>query len=76
MRLYHFIGVVLIVVGVFVLWKRPTFSTSQEVVRIGDFKASVDEVKPIPLWWGVVGIGAGVVVLLAAGRRRGTGAES
>jgi hypothetical protein len=55
---------------------RPSFSTSLVVFGMGYFIACVDEVKPIPLWWGVVGIGAGVVVLLAAGRRRGTGAES
>jgi hypothetical protein len=46
------------------------------VVGIGDFMPRVFYVTPIRLGWGVVGIGAGVVVLLAAGRRRGTGAES
>ncbi len=70
MRPVQIVGLVLIVLGVFVLWRRPTYTSRQDVVRLGDFKASVDEVKAIPLGWGAAGVGAGVVLLLVGGRRR------
>jgi len=70
MRLNQIVGLLLIVAGVFVLWKRPTYATRQDVVRIGDFKASVDQQESIPPLWGAAGIGAGVVLLLVAARRR------
>jgi hypothetical protein len=65
------LGTALILLGVYILWQRPTYSSQRNVVEIGDFKASVDEVKAIPPWWGVAGVGAGVVLLLVAGRKRG-----
>ena len=70
MRIYQFLGVLLILAGVFILWKRPTYMTRQDVVRIGDFKASMDQQESVPIWWGAAGVGAGVVLLLAASRRR------
>ena len=70
MKLQRVIGVVLIVAGVFVLWRRPTYPTHQDVVRIGDFKASVDEREAVSPWWGVAGIAVGTVLLLVGDRRR------
>ena len=70
MNLSRAIGLVLIVAGVFVLWKRPTYATRQDVVRIGDFKATVDQREAVPALWGVAGVGAGTILLLVAGRRR------
>jgi len=63
------LGVLLIAAGVFLLWKRPTYPSHQEVVRIGDFKASVEEKKPLPAWLGIAGIAAGVALLLVRARR-------
>jgi uncharacterized membrane protein len=71
MRLYQIVGVVLILAGIFVLWKRPTYTTRQDVVEIGEFKASVDQKESLPPWVGAAGIGAGVVLLLLSSRRRG-----
>ncbi|HET9950410.1 MAG TPA: hypothetical protein VFS09_01320 [Candidatus Eisenbacteria bacterium] len=70
MKLYRVLGLVLIVAGVFVLWKRPTYATRQDVVRIGDFKASVDERQAVPAWLGVGGVAAGAILLLVGDRRR------
>lgn len=71
MRLYQIVGVVLILAGIFVLWKRPTYTTRQDVVEIGEFKASVDQKESLPPWVGAAGIGAGAVLLFLAGRRKG-----
>lgn len=71
MRLLLALGVALILAGTFVLWKRPAYRTRQDVVRIGEFKASVQQEEAFPLWVGAAGIGAGVVLLLVGARRRG-----
>lgn len=70
MRPLQIVALLLIAASVFVLWKRPTYTTRQNVIELGDFKASVDERESIPVWLGAVGVGAGVVLLLAAGRKR------
>ncbi|MEK7314553.1 MAG: hypothetical protein AAB011_00085 [Candidatus Eisenbacteria bacterium] len=70
MRPLQIVALLLIAASVFVLWKRPPYTTRQNVIELGDFKASVDERESIPVWLGAVGVGAGVVLLLAAGRKR------
>ncbi len=70
MRPLQIVALLLIAASVFVLWKRPTYTTRQNVIELGDFKASVDERESIPVWLGAVGVGAGVVLLLVAGRKR------
>jgi hypothetical protein len=74
MRPTQIIGVLLIIAGIFVLWKRPTYTDKKDVVEIGDFKASVKERETIPSWIGYVSIGAGVILLIAANRGQNRGA--
>ena len=69
-RLQMGIGVALIALGVLVLWMRPTYPVRQDVLQIGDFKASVDQREPIPAWWGAASAAAGTVLLFAASKRR------
>ncbi|HSQ61540.1 MAG TPA: hypothetical protein VLT84_14145 [Acidobacteriota bacterium] len=71
MRLYQIVGVVLILAGIFVLWQRPTYTRREDVVEIGEFKATVNQKESFPPWVGAAGIGAGAVLLFLAGRRRG-----
>ena len=68
MRPKQIIGAILIIAGIFVLWKRPTYTDKKNVVEIGDFKASVNEREAIPSWIGYVSIGAGVILLLQRSR--------
>jgi hypothetical protein len=70
MRPWQIIGLVLVALGVFVLWKRPAYTSQEDVVKFGDFKASVNTEKPIPAGWGAAAIAAGVVLLLAGARKR------
>jgi hypothetical protein len=64
------LGVVLILGGAVFLWKQPTYPASNNVVEVGDFKASIQGRKPLPLWIGAVAIGGGLLCLLMAPRER------
>lgn len=70
MRVLQFLGVIFILAGVFILWRRPTYPTRHDVVKIGDFKATVDQEEAVPVWLGAAAVGAGAVLLFAASRRR------
>jgi uncharacterized membrane protein len=65
------IGVVLIVIGAIIAFRGMSYKSKDEVLRVGDVKASVEEKHAIPAWAGGVAIIAGVV-LLAGGMRRRT----
>ena len=69
MKPTQIIGLILIIAGIFVLWKRPTYATKKNVIELGDFKATVDEQEAVPAWLGAVSIGAGVVLLLTGTRK-------
>jgi len=69
MKPIQIVGLVLIIAGIFVLWQRPTYATKKNVIELGDFKASVDEREAVPAWLGAVGIGAGVMLLIAGSRK-------
>jgi hypothetical protein len=71
MRALQVLGMVLVLAGVVMLWKRPTYRSRKDVVRIGDVKASVEEETGIPLWIGAAAAGAGVALLVVGSRRRG-----
>ncbi len=71
MRIGQLLGVILILAGVFILWRRPTYPTRHDVVKIGDFQATMDQEEAIPAWWGAAAAGAGVVLLLAGSRQQG-----
>jgi hypothetical protein len=70
MRVLQLVGVLLIVAGALLLWKRPSYKTREDVVRIGEFKASVQQEQSVPPWLGLAGIGAGVALLLIGTRPR------
>lgn len=63
-------GLVVAVLGVAILVGRFSVPTDREVVKIGDFSASVQEERSVPAWAGgvvlVIGLG-----LAAAGAMRG-----
>lgn len=64
MRLFPVLGVILIVGGTILLWKRPSYSTRRDVVEIGEFKASLQQQEGVPLWIGAGLIAVGVGCLL------------
>ena len=70
MRPQALIGIVLLVLGAFILFRGMSYSSRDEVLKVGDVKASVESKKAIPTWAGGVAIVAGIVLVAAGMKRR------
>jgi len=70
MRPQALIGIVLLVLGAFVLFRGMSYSDRDEVLKVGDVKASVESKKAVPAWAGGVAIVAGIVLIAAGMKRR------
>jgi hypothetical protein len=70
MRPLSLVGILLLAVGAFIVFRGATYEDRDEVLRVGDIKASVEERRAVPTWVGGVAIVAGVVLLVAGMRRR------
>jgi hypothetical protein len=71
MRPLSLVGIVLLALGAFIVFRGVTYKSRDEVLKVGDLKASVEEKRAVPTWVGGVAIVAGLV-LLAGGMRRRT----
>ena len=65
------VGVLLAALGGFILIRGLTYTKDKSVLEIGGLKASVEERRSIPTWVGVVGLVAGVGLILGGARTRG-----
>jgi hypothetical protein len=70
MRPLSLIGILLLVVGAFIVFRGATYKDRDEVLRVGDLKASVEQKRAVPTWVGGAAIVAGVVLLAAGMKRR------
>jgi len=66
-------GIVLAVVGAFIVFRGLSYGSHRSVMRVGDLQVSAEEQRAIPAWVGGVAI-VGGVLLVAAGVRRRRGA--
>jgi hypothetical protein len=64
------VGIVLLVLGAFIVFRGASYKSRDEVLRVGDLKASVEEKHAIPTWVGGVAIVAGLVLLAGGMKRR------
>jgi hypothetical protein len=64
------IGILLIALGAFVIFRGMSYSSRDEVLRVGDVKASVESKKAIPTWAGGVALVAGIALLATGMKRR------
>jgi hypothetical protein len=71
MRPLALVGILLLALGAFILFRGVSYKSKDEVLRVGDIKASVEERQAVPTWAGGAAIVAGIV-LLAAGMKRRT----
>jgi hypothetical protein len=70
MRPLSLIGILLLAVGAFIVFRGATYKSKDEVLKVGDLKASVEQKHAVPTWAGGAAIVAGVVLLAAGMRRR------
>ncbi len=70
MRPQALVGVVLLVLGAFVLFRGVSYPSKEEVLKVGDVKASEESKKAVPTWAGGVAIVAGIVLLASGMKRR------
>ncbi len=70
MRPLSLLGILLLALGAFIVFRGLTYKSRDEVLKVGDLKASVEEKRAIPTWVGGIAIVAGVVMLAAGMKRR------
>jgi uncharacterized membrane protein (DUF441 family) len=70
MRPPALIGIILIVIGAFVVFRGVSYKSKDEVLKVGDLKASVEQKRAVPAWAGGVAIAAGIVLLVGGMKRR------
>jgi hypothetical protein len=70
MRPQALVGIVLLVLGAFILFRGMTYKSKDEVLKVGDLKASVEQKHAVPTWAGGVALVAGLVLLAGGMKRR------
>jgi hypothetical protein len=70
MRPQALVGIILVVIGAFILFRGMTYKSKDEVLRVGDIKASVEQRHVVPTWAGGVALVAGIVLLAGGMKRR------
>jgi hypothetical protein len=63
-------GIVLLLLGAFVLLRGASFGSRRDVLKVGDFKVTATEERSIPSWVGGAVLLAGVGLLVAGMRKR------
>jgi uncharacterized membrane protein len=70
MRPLTLVGILLLALGAFILFRGMSYKSKDEVLRVGDVKASVTEKHAVPTWAGGIAIIAGVVLIAGGMKRR------
>jgi len=69
MRILQILGAILIVGGLFVLIKAPSYSSEKSVFKVGDVEAKVSQEHAISPWAGAAALAVGVVLIVAGARK-------
>ena len=64
MRALQIPGLVLIVIGLWLIIRPPSYSHDETVLKFGDVEAKMQQQRIIPGWVGGVALGAGVVLVV------------
>jgi hypothetical protein len=70
MRPLALLGIVLLAIGAYIVFRGISYSSKEEVLRVGDMKATVESKEAIPTWAGGLAMVAGVVLIAAGMKRR------
>jgi hypothetical protein len=64
------IGIVLLLLGGFVVVRGLSYTSERSVLKVGDLKASVEEKRSVPTWAGALAIVGGLALVIAGSRRK------
>ncbi len=70
MRPMVVVGIILLALGGFIVFRGLSYSSDRSVLEVGDLEASVEERRPVPVWAGGLAAAAGLVLIAAGVRRR------
>ena len=70
MRPLTLVGILLVALGAFIVFRGMSYKSKDEVLKVGDLKASVTEKHAVPTWAGGLAIVAGVVLIAGGMKRR------
>jgi MYXO-CTERM domain-containing protein len=70
MRPVTLAGLALLAVGALILFRGLSYTADRSVIKVGEFKASVEERQSVPAWVGGLAVAAGLVLVVAGRRRR------
>jgi hypothetical protein len=62
-------GLVLIVVGLWIVIRPPSYSHEETVLKFGDVEAKMQQQRSVPGWAGGVALGAGLVLVVVGFRK-------
>lgn len=68
------VGIVLVLLGAFIVFRGMSYGSQHSTIQVGDMKASVNERSSVPTWVGAVAIVGGVLLIGAGVPRRQRGA--
>jgi drug/metabolite transporter (DMT)-like permease len=68
------LGIVLAGVGAFIVLRGLNYGSDRSVMRVGEFSASVETRRAVPIWVGGVAIVGGLLLVGAGVRGRGRSA--
>ena len=70
MRALQISGAVLIVIGLWIVIRPPSYSREESVFKLGDIEAKMQQEHPVPGWIGGIALGAGLVVFVVGTKKR------
>ena len=69
MRALQVSGAALIVIGLWLMIRPPSYSREESVFKVGDIEAKMRQEHPVPGWVGGLALGAGLVLLVVGLRK-------
>lgn len=70
MRALQISGAVLIVIGLWMIIRPPSYSREESVLKLGNIEAKMQQEHSVPGWVGGLALGAGLVLVVVGTTKR------